>query len=60
MPPWLLQIILALMPVVIKLCDHIVPTMFSRKREFKTKKRMMKKLIDVHNMTVEQIAKLKK
>lgn len=59
MPVWGLQIILAAIPLIKTLVEKLIPDMATKKREFKTKKKVMKKLIDVHAMTIDEIARLK-
>lgn len=57
MPIWILQIILASIPLITKLVDKLVPSMVHPEREFKTKKWVRNRLDEFKGLTIEQIAK---
>lgn len=56
MPVWILQVVLAIIPLVGKLIDKYVPDKVTRKREFKSKKKCVDAMNRFHGWTIEEIA----
>lgn len=56
MPTWGLQIVLALIPIIKTLIEKLVPSHVTKKKEFKTKKKMQAGLDRFQGKTIEQIA----
>ena len=60
MPVWLLQLALAVIPLIGKLIDKFVPDKVSKKRDFKTKKKVIDAMRVFHGKTIEEIAAIGK
>ena|SRR3990167_2463697 len=56
MPIWGLQIILAVIPLIGKLIDRLVPDKVTKHRDFKSKKKMSDMISRFHGKTIEEIA----
>lgn len=57
MPAWVLQVIIASIPLIKLLIEKLVPDNVTRKREFKTKRKVMQRLQDFRGKTIEEIAR---
>lgn len=55
MPIWILQLVLGLVPLFSKLIDKYVPNNISKKREFKTKRKVVNAMNKFNGKTLEQI-----
>ena len=56
MPIIFWKLIIAIVPLAIKLIDKFVPDKMTRQRDFHSKKKVMGKMQDWHDLTIAEIA----
>lgn len=58
MPAWGLQLIIAVIPLITKLIEKLVPDKVHHKKDFKTKRKVIDGMENFRGRTIEEIAKM--